>query len=93
LEDFMRVAYPEVFVPAMLLGPFIGICEQRVHTTDYILTRDDISELRDLLDYANRFHHDTNLAWQTATINDSELTHFCQRVLASERWLSRPDAT
>jgi hypothetical protein len=43
---------------------------------------DDTAELRALLDYANRFHHDTNAAWETAAINDQELTNYASRVLA-----------
>jgi hypothetical protein len=68
-----------------LLGPFIGICQQRVGASDEIVSAGDIAELRDLLDYTNLFHHDTNPAWQTVTINDGELTHFCQRVVAFTR--------
>jgi hypothetical protein len=40
---------------------------------------------RDLLDYANRFHHDTNPAWETETINDRQLIHFCERTLKFTR--------
>lgn len=81
LECFMRVAYPEHFPPGTLLGPFIGICEQRVGGPNEILSAADIAELRSLLTYANRFHHDTNPAWQTAAINDAELSDFAQRTL------------
>jgi hypothetical protein len=35
-----------------------------------------------LIEYANRFHHDTNPAWQSITINDSELTSFVSQTLA-----------
>jgi hypothetical protein len=38
-----------------------------------ILNRRDIHELNDLTEYANRFHHDTNSAWQTTRINGGEL--------------------
>ena len=62
LEAFMRVAYPEEFPPGTLLGPFINVCEQRVGTAREVLNAGDIVELRDLLDYANKFHHDTNAA-------------------------------
>jgi len=85
LESFMRVAYSDVFPPGSLLGPFIGMCQQRVGTPQEILSATDTAELCDLLDYANQFHHDTNPAWQTVTINDSELTHFSQRVMAFTR--------
>ncbi|MEJ6783702.1 AAA family ATPase [Aminobacter sp. Piv2-1] len=81
LESFTRVAYPEQFPPGTLLGPFIGICDQRVGGPNEILSAADIAELRLLLNYANRFHHDTNPAWQTAAINDAELSDFAQRTL------------
>jgi wobble nucleotide-excising tRNase len=81
LESFTRVAYPEQFPPGTLLGPFIGICDQRVGGPNQILSAADIAELRLLLNYANRFHHDTNPAWQTAAINDAELSDFAQRTL------------
>lgn len=85
LEAFMRVAYPAAFPPGTLLGPFIGICEQRVGSPAEILNQADITELRDLLQYANRFHHDTNPAWETEIINDQQLLQFCQRTLAFAR--------
>ena len=81
LEGFMRVAYPEHFPPETMIGPFIGVCEQRLGGNNEILSAADITELRALRDYANRFHHDTNPAWQTAMINDAELADFGQRTL------------
>ena len=81
LEAFMRVAYPEYFPPGTLLGPYIGLCEQRVGVNTEILSVGDISELRALLGYANQYHHDTNPAWQTAVINDAELSDFADRTL------------
>lgn len=81
LEAFMRVAYPEYFPPGTLLGPFLGLCDQRVGRNNEILSAGDIAELRALLGYANLFHHDTNPARQTAAINDAELTDFAERTL------------
>lgn len=81
LEAFMRVAYPQNFPPGTLLGPFIEVCRRRHGAANEILSPADTSELRDLLDYANRFHHDTNAAWETETINDQELLDRCRRVL------------
>lgn len=81
LEAFMRVAYPGAFPPGTLLGSFINVCEQRVGTAREILNAGDIVELRDLLDYTNKFHHDTNAAWETELINDQQLVYFCQRTL------------
>ena len=81
LEAFVRVAYPEHYPPGNLLGPFRGLCEQRVGTADEILNQSDIHELRDLIEYANRFHHDTNLAYETEVINDGELGGYVSRTL------------
>jgi wobble nucleotide-excising tRNase len=85
LETFIRVSYPAAFPPGTLLGPFIRICEQRIGTAAEILSQPDIDELRDLLDYANFFHHDTNAAWETEIINDQQLMQFCVRTLAFAR--------
>lgn len=82
LEAFARVAYPAAFPPGGLLGPFIGICEQRVNMPAQILGQADIAELRSLLDYANLFHHDSNPAWATQVINDQALVNFARRTLA-----------
>ncbi len=81
LEAFMRVACPAMFPPGTLLGPFLTACEKRCGKPDEELSETDIGELRALLVYANRFHHDTNLAWETATINDQELVGFSSRTL------------
>ena len=81
LEAFMRVAFPEYFLPGTLLGRFIGLCEARVGGANEILSTGDISEIRALLDYANQFHHDTNPARQTAVINDAELSDFASRTV------------
>src|SRR3546814_5378657 len=72
IEAFLRVAYPEHFPPGMLLGPFRNLCVQRLGTPDQILDRADTDELRDLIEYANNFHHDTNPAWETHHINDGD---------------------
>ena len=82
LEAFVRVAFPAAFPPGGLLGPFLGICEQRVTTAQQILGQADIAELRALLDYANLFHHDGQPAWTPPGINDQALVNFAQRTLA-----------
>jgi wobble nucleotide-excising tRNase len=85
LEAFMRVAYPAAFPPGTMLGHFHNICQQRLNTPNQLLDANDTAELRALLDYANRFHHDTNAAWETAAINDQELASYCSRVLRFTR--------
>jgi wobble nucleotide-excising tRNase len=81
LEAFMRVACPEHFPPEMMIGVFRGLCEQRVGGPQEILDATATQELRDLVEYANRFHHDTNPAWATEVINDGELQGFVSRTL------------
>ncbi len=81
LEAFFRVAYPEHFPPGKLLGRFRDVCRQRVGTPQEILSQVDHDELRDIIDYANLFHHDTNPAWETEVINGTQLEGFVRRVL------------
>ena len=81
MEAFLRVACPQYFPPGTLLGPFRAICEQRVNSPQQILSATDTQELRDIVEYANRFHHDTNAAWETEVVNGTELTGFVARVL------------
>jgi wobble nucleotide-excising tRNase len=85
LETFTRVAFPEDFPPDSRLGHFLNICQQRVGSATEILNTTDINELRNLLGYANQFHHDTNPAWETEIINDQALQQFCRRTLRFAR--------
>ena len=81
LEAFVRVAYPDHFGPGAKLGPFRHLCEQRVGTPGQILDERHMQELDDLVEYANKFHHDTNPAWETEVVNDTELRGFVMRAL------------
>lgn len=81
LEAFLRVSYPAHFPPGKLLGNFHNECEQAIVAGRTILNQADTDELRRLMDYANQFHHDTNPAYATATINDQELVGHCIRTL------------
>jgi len=81
LEAFLRVAFPEYFPPGGTAGQFAGLCQQRVGHGNMILSASDTQELLDVLEYANRFHHDTNPAWQNEDINDGELRVFVERTL------------
>jgi len=85
LEAFLRVACPEAFPPGTLLGQFRNVCEQRVGQPNEILGPHYISELRDLTEYSNRYHHDTNPAWATENVNDALLQSYIGRLLAFVR--------
>jgi hypothetical protein len=84
-EACLRVAFPEDFPPGTLLGYFLDRCRQRIGTPREILNAHHASELGNLLEYANKFHHDTNAAWETETINDGELKGFVERTLSFAR--------
>jgi wobble nucleotide-excising tRNase len=81
LEAYLRVAYPTEFPPSTMLGAFIAISRQRFGQPNQIMAAADADELDRLRNYANRFHHDSNPAWQTAAINDQELAGFAERTL------------
>jgi len=81
LEAYMRVVCPEYFPPSQLLGPFIHVCEQRVGTADEVMNTPRIRELKEILEYANKCHHDTNAAWETEAINQIELSGFVERAM------------
>jgi wobble nucleotide-excising tRNase len=81
LESYMRVACPAYCPPERLLGNFLIECERKVGGQDEILSAANVKELKQLLGYANRFHHDTNPAWQTVLINDAELVSYAERTL------------
>lgn len=81
LEAFLRVACPEAFPPGTLLGHFLNLCDQRFGTAEEILDRAAFDRLRALVEYANRFHHDTNPAWETEGVNDGELRGFVEGTL------------
>jgi wobble nucleotide-excising tRNase len=78
LEALFRVIYPEHFPPGSMIGPLIGLCEQRVGTAREILDAQSIQELRDLNEYASRYHHQ---GWETEPINDGQLKGFVERAL------------
>lgn len=92
----MCVAFPEHCPPETLLGPFLGLCQQRVGTADEILSQAGITELEALKDYGNWYHHDSNPAWQSAVVDNQELTGFCRahlRFRAGNSPLNHPDKT
>ena len=85
LEAFLRVAYAGGCPPGTMLGSFLADCDQRLGTAEELLSQGDIEELRELKDYANRFHHDPNPAHESEAINDQELVDFVRRTLSFVR--------
>jgi wobble nucleotide-excising tRNase len=87
LEQFVRIAYPEHFAAGGKLGQFVDLARRRLGTPQAYLGPNDTTELRALLDFANRYHHAENPAYQVEAINDGELLDFVRRTLA---FTSRP---
>ena len=85
LERFVRVAYPDWFAPGDMLGKFVNLCQQRLGKADEILDAARTQELDDVLAYANKFHHDTNRAYETEVVNDGQLLDFVKRALRLTR--------
>jgi len=82
LESYSRVCYPLDFPPGSLLGKFIeSKLKPSENTPNQLMPTATRVYLRELLDYANRFHHDTNPTYQTEIINDQELSGFAQGVV------------
>jgi wobble nucleotide-excising tRNase len=88
LEHFCRVAYTADYPPGDLLGNFRDRSQTRLSQGTPIMSASDVQELRDLTDYGNRFHHDSNPhGYLTVAVTDAELRGFVQRTI---RFCSRP---
>lgn len=81
LETFLRAAYPLDFPPGTMIGQFLKTCRKQARAERPLLSAEDMEELRNILDYANSFHHDTNRACDRESINDMELYDFVLRTV------------
>ena len=78
LERFLRVAYPGEFPAGHTLRTFMA-------QSGKVLNEGDVRELRELIRFGNRYHHDTNISWETEPISDSELSTYVGRVMRFTR--------
>lgn len=87
IEGYLRVVCPEYFPPGTLIGRFIEQARNGLDNAKPIISPADIQELNAINEYASRFHHDANPAWDTevANINDTQLHGFVQRVIEFTR--------
>jgi wobble nucleotide-excising tRNase len=81
MEKYLRITCPEYCTPGTLLGNFLNQVETLFSSGQPIMNDVEMRELRDITGYANKFHHDTNPAWEIEQINDNELLGFVRRVL------------
>lgn len=82
MEGYLRVAYPEHCPPETQLGKFRKSLQDLIEQGQSIMSTERLVELDEIREYANRFHHDTNAAWEDETPSDTELLHFVDRVMA-----------
>ena len=82
LEGYFRAVCPGEYPPRKTLGQFAGECKPKLGRPDEVINQNTIAEIENILEYANRFHHDTNPAWQSESINPLELRAFVKRTLS-----------
>jgi len=84
LEGYFRVVCTDCFHPGDLLGVLVNKAKESARVGSPIMSDANIAELEAILQYANRFHHNTNPSWDVAVnnINEQELRGFVNRVLA-----------
>ena len=82
LEGYFRAVCPGQFPPGKLLGQFAQECKQKLGGSDEVVNQKTIEEIENILEYTNRFHHDTDPPWQSESINPTELLGFVKRTLS-----------
>ena len=84
LEGFLRVAFVESFPPGRTLGNFLGVAKQSTQNGAPILSNPNITELDNLREYANQFHHNTSKNWQEnlSNVNEKQLNGYARRVVS-----------
>jgi wobble nucleotide-excising tRNase len=82
LEGCLRRVCPEHFLPGEVLGELRRRIRNRQPNDREILSAAAVAELDSISEYANKFHHNTNPAWETEVINDAELKGWVDRTLA-----------
>lgn len=83
LEGFFRVYCTEHFHPGDLLRDLTNRARQAlVAGSDPIFTQAELDSITQLIEYANRFHHETNPAYDRALedLNEQELRGFAETV-------------
>ena len=82
LEGYLRVVCPQYMPAGRPLGrQFLSECFERLNSDDEILSSSRLNEVKGLLEFSSKYHHDTNSAWESETIVDAELQSYVRRVL------------
>lgn len=91
LEGLLRVAFVDCFSPGQQLGDFLTTAKQAAQNGSPILDDAAVTELDNLREYANQFHHNTSKNWQEnrSNVNEQQLSGYARRVVAFTH-LGRP---
>jgi wobble nucleotide-excising tRNase len=81
LEGFLRRCCPAHFLPGEVLGDLRRKIRDQPLGSPPILSSAAVTELDAICEYANKFHHNTNPAWETERVNETELRGWVGRVL------------
>jgi wobble nucleotide-excising tRNase len=81
LEGLLRIVYPAHFRPEDWVGDFVLIARSAAASSQPIMPDTRLHELEEIVDYSKRYHHSTNLSWETEPINETELESFVRRTL------------
>lgn len=82
LEKYLRVACPDKFKDGEMLRDFRNRARAAKQNGAPFMTDAKFTELDQLVEFSNDFHHDTNPAADAATINDTQLRNYVARALA-----------
>ncbi len=82
LEHYLRVACPDKFRDGEMLREFRNRARAAMQGGTPIISANKFKELDEIVEFSNQFHHDTNLAADTVTINNTELQQYVTRTLA-----------
>ena len=81
LEHYLRAACPDHFRDGEMLREFRNRARTARQNGVPIISDAKFTELDQLVEYSNDYHHDTNPAADTTTINDAQLNQFVHRAL------------
>lgn len=82
LEHYLRVACPDKFRDGEMLREFRNRARSAKDNGTPFMSDSKFTELDQIVEFSNDFHHETNLAADTVIINDAELRQYVKRTLA-----------
>lgn len=81
LEHVLRALYPDKFRLGETLREFRNRARSASQNGNGFMTEAKLTEVGQIVDYSNDFHHDTNPAADTVVINDTQLRDYVIRTL------------